>query len=101
MLTEAKSHNLHFMRGTSLVFFYTPLCGTCKEAEKMLRVALLSLSEDVTSYRCNINFAEETAMRWKIQSVPCLIIWKEGRMEKKIYAFHSSAYLFEVLKQIT
>lgn len=99
MLTEIQSQKMHFIRGTSLVFFYTPLCGTCKQAEKMLRVALLSLPQEVPSYRCNINYAEETAKNLRITSVPCLMVWKDGKIENTIYAFHSSAYLFEVLKQ--
>ncbi|WP_010494091.1 thioredoxin family protein [Paenibacillus elgii] len=64
------------------IFFYTPLCGTCKVGEKMLEV-VQALNPRTTMGRCNINFSPLLARNWKIESVPCLVRWQQGAMDKK------------------
>lgn len=64
------------------LFFYTPLCGTCKIGERMLEVVQTTLPE-VFIYKVNINEYTKTAHQWKIESVPCLVILKKGKLVKK------------------
>ncbi|MFD0681713.1 MULTISPECIES: thioredoxin family protein [unclassified Paenibacillus] len=53
------------------IYFYTPLCGTCKMTERMLQV-ILALEPTLPIVKCNINFCPQIALEWKIESVPCL-----------------------------
>ncbi|WP_246062849.1 thioredoxin family protein [Paenibacillus ehimensis] len=64
------------------VFFYTPLCGTCKVGERMLEV-VAALNPRTVIGRCNINFSPQLARNWKIESVPCLVRWQRGTTDKK------------------
>lgn len=64
------------------VFFYTPLCGTCKVGERMLEV-LAALNPRTILGRCNINFSPQLARNWEIESVPCLVRWQRGKLDKK------------------
>jgi thiol-disulfide isomerase/thioredoxin len=82
-----------------IVFFHTPLCGTCQLAKKMLRVVEAMLP-DVEIGMCNLNFMPDKAEIYAIESVPCLIMIENNQVKKKIYAFHSIEYLLEELKQI-
>ncbi|WP_141432514.1 thioredoxin family protein [Bacillus sp. 03113] len=76
------------------IYLYTPLCGTCKLAEKML-VVTNEILPDVTKGKININYMSKWAESWRIESVPCLLIFKEGSLADKIYAFRSVPYLID------
>ncbi|MBU7318738.1 thioredoxin family protein [Paenibacillus oleatilyticus] len=68
------------------VFFYTPLCGTCKVGERMLEV-VTALNPRTPMGRCNINFSPVLARSWQIESVPCLVRWHRGTVADKKYRF--------------
>ena len=82
------------------VFFFTPLCGTCKVGESMLDV-IVEMVPTVPLYKCNINSMPQVAQEWRIESVPCLIIFQDGQLVEKIYAMRSVPYLYEQLKSLT
>jgi thioredoxin 1 len=81
----------------SAVFFHTPLCGTCKVGKRMLEIVEATIpSLKIAS--CNINTASEIASAYNIESVPCLIVFSEGIVKEKVYAFQSVDYLYNLLK---
>jgi thioredoxin-like negative regulator of GroEL len=82
---------------SGLIYFYTPLCGTCQVASKMLLV--IEKIVDVKIGKMNLNYYPELAKRYEIQSVPCLLFIKDGELAEMIYAFHSVPFLFEKIKQ--
>ncbi|WP_042353913.1 thioredoxin family protein [Bacillus rubiinfantis] len=81
-----------------MVYFYTPLCGTCQLAGKMLQVVESML--EVESGKMNLNYFANLAEDFRIESVPCLLIFKDGEVAETIYAFHSVPYLLEKLKTV-
>ena len=82
------------------VFFYTPLCGTCQMAKKMLSV-VTELLPQVEVGMCNLNYMPEKAVNWSIESVPCLLIIQNRAIINRIYAFRSVVYVHEMLKNST
>lgn len=78
-------------------YLYTPMCGTCAVAEKMMDVIVQVLPYAKIG-KANINFTEQLAFDEKIESVPCLLIANQGKVVDKIYAFQSVPYLYEKLK---
>jgi thioredoxin 1 len=84
---------------TGYLYFYTPMCGTCQVASKMLTV-IEQLLPDVSSGKADLNYLPEMAERFEIESVPCLIVLREGEELEKIYAFQSVPYLYEKLKEL-
>jgi thioredoxin 1 len=84
---------------TFYLYLYTPICGTCQVASRMLDITH-ELIPDVACGKININFSQSLAMQYKIESVPCLMIFKEGTLDKKIYAFQSVPYLYSILKKL-
>ncbi|WP_246946120.1 thioredoxin family protein [Bacillus pinisoli] len=98
-MEEWTDFNPDQLKGTDRValFLYTPLCGTCKVAERMLHV----VENLVTEYpirKINLNYFPDLAAKWEIQSVPCLLLFEKGEMTKRIYAFQSVDYLYRELK---
>lgn len=79
-------------------YLYTPMCGTCAVASKMLEV-VENVLPDVPIGKANINFLQPLAMEYKIESVPCLLISKCGKIVEKLYAFQSVPNLYELLRK--
>lgn len=77
-----------------VVFLYTPMCGTCMAAKKMLEV-LQAMDQKLPLYSCNMNLAPQLAIRWKVESVPCIVVLRDGTMVDKIYAVQSVSFLYE------
>lgn len=78
----------------SILYFYTPMCGTCQVAEKMLKI-IEELFPDIPFSKNNVNFSPDLAVHFKIESVPCLLMIKDGAAVEKIYAFQSVPFLYE------
>jgi len=79
------------------VLFYTPFCGTCKLAERMLDI-VLEAGGTIPVSQININYAMDLTQDWKISSVPALIIFQSGFLVQKEYAIHSVVELQQWLK---
>lgn len=90
-----------FLQGaeTGLLYFYTPLCGTCQVASRMLEV-VAAMNPNVEIGKINLNYAPLLAEAFAIESVPCLVFIKEGRAIDSIYAFRSVPYLLEKMKSV-
>ncbi|MFB6467508.1 thioredoxin family protein [Cytobacillus sp. Hz8] len=84
-------------KGVSFLYLYTPLCGTCKIAGKILEVVEQLLPNEQFR-KMNLNFIPEYAKEWSIESVPCLLIFQNGKILERIYAFHSVPHLYEKLQ---
>lgn len=84
-------------KSSGLLYFYTPLCGTCQLASRMLTI-MLEIT-DVKIGKMNLNYFPEMAKYFAVESVPCLLIINNGQVVKTIYAFHSVPYLLENIKE--
>ncbi|GLB59727.1 thioredoxin family protein [Cytobacillus sp. NCCP-133] len=82
---------------SALLYLYTPMCGTCQMAGKMLAVAAELLPHREIG-KADLNYMPEIAEQWGVESVPCLIIFKEGNVYEKLYAFRSVPYLLEKIR---
>ena len=80
------------------IYFYTPLCGTCQLASQMVTLTEKLLPEWQIG-QCNLNYVPDMARKFTIESVPCLLVLKSGKLLNKIYAFHSVTYLYELLSK--
>lgn len=84
----------------TFLYLYTPLCGTCQLAKKMLTIVEEAIPS-LTIYMKDLNYIPTYAEKWKIESVPCLLILQNGEIKLKKYAFHSLEHIYEVIKQYT
>jgi thioredoxin 1 len=69
-------------------YLYTPMCGTCVVASKMMNVISV-MKPDIPIGKADLNYIEDLAIDYQIESVPCLLISKQGVLQEKIYAFRS------------
>lgn len=79
------------------IFIYTPLCGTCKLAARMLEIVEQMLP-GLPLYQVNINAMPELAEKWQVTSVPGLYLVERGVIAEKHFALHSVDFLYQRLK---
>ncbi|QHS23151.1 thioredoxin family protein [Virgibacillus sp. MSP4-1] len=78
------------------IFLYTPFCGTCKVAGKMLET-LENIENLPNFHTMNASLFPDFMQNYQIESVPCLAIIQEGHILDKTYAFHSVPFMYEKL----
>ena len=79
-------------------YLYTPMCGTCAVATKMMDV-IEQLLPTLPIGKANLNYMEQVAYDYEIESVPCVVISEDGKVTEKVYAFQSVPHLYELLKK--
>ena len=72
----------------AIFYLYTPICGTCMVASKMMDV-VEAMRQDLPMGKADLNYVQDIAVDYKIESVPCLLITEDGAVKEKIYAFQS------------
>jgi hypothetical protein len=98
-LSMADYELTHFKDRVALMFS-NPLCGTCQLAKYMLGLALYSFSNrPLPTYICRIAEWPKYVEKWKIKSVPCLIIAQGDEVIDTIYAFESVTKLYNTIKK--
>jgi thioredoxin-like negative regulator of GroEL len=78
------------------VFLYTPLCGTCMLAERMLEI-IMTMQPTMPLYKSNINFLPQVSQDWQIRSIPCVVIAEIGKDKKMIYRMQAVDELYRQL----
>ncbi|MUT64811.1 thioredoxin family protein [Paenibacillus sp. NEAU-GSW1] len=82
--------------GVDAILFSTPFCGTCKVAERMLEIADAA-GTPATLYKINMNYAPKLREAWRISSVPCLAVVKNGEPVQLEYAMRSVDHIYNLL----
>ncbi|HBZ10883.1 MAG TPA: thioredoxin [Bacillus bacterium] len=82
---------------SAFIYFYTPLCGTCQVAGRMLDIV-----EKITGgsfAKADLNYMPELANELKIESVPCLLVLQDGMPAEKVYAFRSVPNMLGIVQK--
>ena len=58
-------------------YLYTPMCGTCAVASKMMEV-IAAMKPEIPIGKADLNYVQDIAIDYEIESVPCLLIQKDG-----------------------
>lgn len=73
------------------------MCKTCDISETMLQV--VTEAKQISYERINLNFYKILIEDYQIRSAPALLLFKNGKLIKEVYAFQSVTYLNEVLEE--
>ncbi|SET34949.1 Thioredoxin [Oceanobacillus limi] len=79
-----------------MIFIHTPFCGTCHVARNILR-QIEAVHKDDLFYDMNASLYPSFMQENQIESVPCLFIKQNGRIEEKIYAFQSVPNIYSYI----
>ena len=83
--------------GKVLVDFWAVWCGPCQ----MLTPIIEELAEELTDVKvCKIDVDEERslALKYKIMSIPTLVVFDRGEIVRKSVGFSSKEEILELLK---
>ncbi|WP_431804360.1 thioredoxin family protein [Halobacillus andaensis] len=82
----------------ALTYIYTPFCGTCHLARTILETIEHAFGRTVY-YEMNASLHPGFMQSYQIESVPCLLVTKNGEIIEKVYAFHSVSHMYEKTKE--
>jgi len=80
-----------------IVDFHALWCGPCKVQSPILKEIASELGERVRVIKIDIDQNKELADRYRIQSVPTLMIFKNGEIKYKQSGVHTKQQLMNVL----
>lgn len=83
-------------KGVSMVDFYADWCGPCK----MLSPVVEMVSEerpDVTVFKIDVDKAPDLAAKYKVFSIPFVMVFKDGELYKKSVGAVSKNELLSML----
>ncbi len=67
-------------QGAVLVDFYADWCGPCKMIHPVLEQVEKELEGKLTIISVNVDEQENLAMRYKVMSIPTLLLFKDGEV---------------------
>ena len=81
-----------------LVDFYADWCGPCKMMAPVVEDVAKELQGKVKVGKINVDENQDLAMEYGVMSIPTLIIFKEGKEDKRLVGFRSKSELLDKLK---
>ena len=83
----------------TLVDFYATWCGPCKMMHPILDQLKASMGDAVTVVKIDVDKNQELSAEYRVQSVPTLILFKDGEVKWRAAGVHSAADLEAKLKE--
>ncbi|BBM51454.1 thioredoxin [Leptotrichia trevisanii] len=86
--------------GVALVDFWAEWCGPCKMQLPIIEEFSSEMEGKATVGKVNVDEQLELAQSFGIQSIPTLILFKDGKPVKKLVGLHSKEALYEEVNQV-
>jgi len=83
-----------------IVDFHAVWCGPCKTQSPILKQVAEELGERVKVIKIDVDQNQMIASRYQIQSVPTLMIFKNGEVKHKQAGVHTKAQLISILNEL-
>jgi thioredoxin 1 len=80
-----------------VVDFYATWCGPCKAQAPILEQVASELGDRVKIIKIDVDQNNHLASRYNVQSVPTLMVFKNGEEKYKQAGMHTKAQLMNIL----
>ena len=82
---------------TVLIDFYAEWCGPCKMIAPIVH-ELAEENPDITVVKVDVDEETPLAIEFGVQSIPTLVVMKNGKVANKAIGFRSKEQLLELIK---
>ncbi|MCD8283842.1 MAG: thioredoxin [Opitutae bacterium] len=83
--------------GTALVDFWAPWCGPCRALGPVIEQIAAEVGDKAKICKVNVDSVVDVAARFGIQSIPTVLIFKNGEIVKKFVGLQSKSVLLDAL----
>ncbi|MBT3668460.1 MAG: thioredoxin [Opitutae bacterium] len=82
---------------TLIIDFWAPWCGPCKALTPVLEELASEKSDSVEVYKVNVDDNTELAQEHGVQSIPTLLVYKNGALSETIVGLKTKDELTEIV----
>ena len=82
---------------TQIIDFWAPLCGPCKALTPVLEEVSTELADSVEVYKVNVDDNTELAQEHGVQSIPTMLIYKNGSLSETIVGLKTKDELIDIV----
>jgi len=97
-LTTPEEFENVIKEGVALVDFNAPWCGPCRAQEPIIRELSVQFNDKVTIAAMNIDENQQTAVKFGIQSIPTLTLFKNGREVQRFVGLQTTKTLADAIE---
>lgn len=98
-LTQKKFEQ-SILHGVTLVDFDAPWCGPCRAQKPIIEALKKNYQGKAAVKKINIDDNRDIALRLGIQSIPTIILFKEGREMNRFIGLQTTETLNRALKKL-
>jgi thioredoxin 1 len=82
-----------------LVDFWAEWCGPCKMIAPLLGEIAVEQAEHLTVAKLNVDENPDLAMRYQVQSIPTLLVFKNGTLAKRMVGAKGKSQMLSELSE--